>query len=107
MSSDTLTAESANVDGGSVGLSYVCDEHLGISREKQGASFRYVGTNGSTIRDRKVLQRIRGIIIPPAWTDVWICLAAKDHIQATGRDDRGRKQYRYHPDFSAVRDGNG
>ena len=106
MSSDATTAESAKVDAGSAGLSYVSDQNLGISRQKRGASFRYVGTDGFTIRDRKVLQRIRGIVIPPAWTDVWICLAANGHIQATGRDDRGRKQYRYHPDFSAVRDGN-
>ena len=104
--SDTTTAETAKVDAGFVGLAYVSDEHPGISRKKRGGSFRYVGLDGNIIRDRSVLQRIRSIVIPPAWMDVWISPSAKGHIQATGRDDRGRKQYRYHPDFRAIRDGN-
>ncbi len=104
--SDTTTAETAKVDAGFVGLAYVSDEYPGISRKKRGGSFRYVGLDGNIIRDRSVLQRIRSIVIPPAWMDVWISPSAKGHIQATGRDDRGRKQYRYHPDFRAIRDGN-
>lgn len=87
------------------GLRYVSDDSPGIRRIRSGQGFRYVGRNGKSVRRRATLARIRGIVIPPAWTDVWICPFANGHIQATGRDARGRKQYRYHPRWTEVRDG--
>jgi DNA topoisomerase-1 len=86
------------------GLRYVHDTQPGIRRVRRGKGFRYVGPDGKTVRDREVLWRIRSLVIPPAWKDVWICLLANGHLQATGKDDRGRKQYRYHPRWRAVRD---
>jgi len=76
----------------------------GITRRRSGRGFRYVGPDGKTIRDAAVLERIRSIVIPPAWTDVWICPREDGHIQATGRDARGRKQYRYHARYRTHRD---
>ncbi len=87
-----------------VGLRYVYDESPGIRRVRSGKGFRYVGPDGKAIRDPEVLRRIRSLVIPPAWTDVWICPSANGHLQATGRDARGRKQYRYHPRWREVRD---
>ncbi len=86
------------------GLRYVSDIQPGIRRKKAGKGFAYVGTDGKTIRDARELARIRSLAIPPAYTDVWICPSANGHIQATGRDARGRKQYRYHPKWREVRD---
>ncbi|HEX6644288.1 MAG TPA: hypothetical protein VF037_06405 [Gemmatimonadales bacterium] len=86
------------------GLRYVSDRGNGIRRAASGRGFRYVDPSGTTVRDRETLARIRSLAIPPAWTDVWICPSPRGHIQATGRDARGRKQYRYHPDWRAVRD---
>ena len=87
------------------GLRYVNDETMrGIRRVGRPSRFRYVGLNGSAIVDRVELQRIRALAIPPAWTDVWICPSAAGHLQATGRDARRRKQYRYHPRWREVRD---
>ena len=88
----------------SVGLRYVSDEQPGIRRKKAGKGFSYVGTDGKPIRDEKTLERIRKLAVPPAYTDVWICKDPNGHIQATGRDAKGRKQYRYHPKFREVRD---
>jgi len=88
----------------SAGLRYVSDEQPGIARVKAGEGFSYRKSNGSTITDERTLERIRKLAIPPAWTDVWICNAADGHLQATGRDVRGRKQYRYHPRFREVRE---
>lgn len=85
-------------------LRYVIDRHPGIRRLKSGKGFRYVGVNGQTIHREEILARIRRLAIPPAWTDVWVCPDARGHLQATGRDARGRKQYRYHPDWRATRD---
>lgn len=82
------------------GLTWRSDENTGLSRRKSGTGFRYLDQSGKTIRDPKMLARIRALAIPPAWTDVWICPRANGHIQATGRDARGRKQYRYHSDWS-------
>ncbi len=70
----------------------------------RGASFRYLGPDGKVIRQAEVLERIRGLVIPPAWVRVWISTDPRGHLQATGRDARGRKQYRYHPRWRAVRD---
>lgn len=86
------------------GLRYVHDYSPGIRRVRSGKGFRYVGPDGKAVRDPEVLRRIRSLVIPPAWTDVWICPTANGHLQATGRDARGRKQYRYHPRWRAVRD---
>jgi DNA topoisomerase I len=86
------------------GLRYVSDIQPGIRRKKSGKGFSYVGTDGKPIRDEKELARIRSLAIPPAYTDVWIGPSPNGHIQATGRDARGRKQYRYHPKWRAVRD---
>jgi DNA topoisomerase-1 len=86
------------------GLRYVSDTMPGIRRKKAGKGFAYVGQDGKPIRDEKELARIRSLAIPPAYTDVWICPSPNGHIQATGRDARGRKQYRYHPKWREVRD---
>lgn len=83
----------------SVGLFYVSDEKPGIQRRKSGKGYTYRRPNGETVRDQPTLRRIRSLAVPPAWTDVWICPKANGHLQATGRDAKGRKQYRYHPQF--------
>jgi DNA topoisomerase I len=85
-------------------LRYVSDAQPGIRRKRAGRHFSYVGTDGKPIRDRGELARIKALAIPPAWTDVWISPIADGHIQATGRDARGRKQYRYHARWRQVRD---
>jgi DNA topoisomerase-1 len=85
---------------------YVDDRCPGIRRIRHGKTFGYVDAHGRAIRDRRVLARIQSIAIPPAWTNVWICPSPHGHIQATGRDARGRKQYRYHARFREVRDEN-
>jgi DNA topoisomerase-1 len=86
-------------------LTYVNDSEPGIRRKGAPKRFWYVGPRGEKLRSVATLDRIRKLAIPPAWTDVWICPRADGHIQATGRDARGRKQYRYHPDWAAARDG--
>ena len=83
------------------GLSWCSDELPGIRRTAAGDGFHYHDPKGRPVTDEKALDRIRALAIPPAWTDVWICPRATGHIQATGRDVKGRKQYRYHPDWSA------
>jgi DNA topoisomerase-1 len=85
------------------GLSYVDPAGPGISRVKHGSGFTYRRTNGRPVREASVLARIRSLAIPPAWTDVWICSSPNGHLQATGRDARGRKQYRYHSEWTACR----
>jgi DNA topoisomerase-1 len=86
------------------GLRYVNDATPGISRQRAGTGFRYLGINGSAVRDKPTLARIRSLAIPPAWEKVWICPREDGHLQATGRDARGRKQYRYHPRWREMRD---
>ena len=88
------------------GLSYCSDEHPGLTRRRAGTGWSYRDAQGRTIKDARVVARIRALAIPPAWTEVWICPKANGHIQATGRDAKGRKQYRYHADWSAARSGN-
>jgi DNA topoisomerase-1 len=88
----------------SAGLRYVSDEMAGIRRKKVGKGFSYVMPGGGKVTDEAVLKRIRSLAIPPAYTDVWICPKANGHIQATGRDAKGRKQYRYHPAFREIRE---
>jgi DNA topoisomerase-1 len=87
-----------------VGLRYVTDQSPGIRRRKTRAGFRYIDPDGNLVRSATVLDRINALAIPPAWTDVWICRWSNGHLQATGRDDRGRKQYRYHSQWRAMRD---
>ncbi len=87
------------------GLRYVTDRRPGIVRARKNAeAFDYLDSQGRPIREAKSLERIRRLAIPPAWRDVWICPDASGHLQATGRDARGRKQYRYHADWRKVRD---
>lgn len=86
------------------GLRYVTDGMRGIAHEPEGEQFRYVAADGNTVDDPDTLARIKSLVIPPAWTDVWICPLANGHLQATGRDARQRKQYRYHPRWRSVRD---
>ncbi len=86
------------------GLRYVSDMMPGIQRKRTGKHFSYTGLDGKPIHDKDELRRIRSLGIPPAWTNVWICPKPDGHIQATGRDARGRKQYRYHPHWREVRD---
>lgn len=88
----------------SAGLRYVTDSRPGIRRIRRGKSFRYVDAAGRPVHDAETIARIRSLVIPPAWKDVWICPIANGHLQATGRDARGRKQSRYHPLWRQVRD---
>jgi DNA topoisomerase-1 len=87
-----------------VGLRYVTDASPGITRRRAGEGFAYRGSDGEPIKDRAVLARIRSLAVPPAWTGVWICPLPNGHLQASGRDARQRKQYRYHPQWRALRD---
>ncbi|HYD71965.1 MAG TPA: DNA topoisomerase IB [Candidatus Binatia bacterium] len=87
-----------------VGLAYVTSEAPGITRRRSGSGFSYRDPHDKLIRDKDALARIKSLAIPPAWTDVWICPDEHGHLQATGRDARGRKQHRYHPRFREVRD---
>ncbi|QSQ30690.1 DNA topoisomerase IB [Xanthomonas translucens] len=87
----------------SAGLVYVSDEEPGIARRRAGTGFGYRLPGGSAVRDAQTLQRIRQLAIPPAYTEVWICTKPNGHVQATGRDARRRKQYRYHADWAQVR----
>lgn len=88
----------------SAGLTYVNDDMPGITRQRSGKGFSYKGPDGRTITDKAERKRLASLAIPPAYVDVWICPDPRGHIQATGRDAKGRKQYRYHPDFRELRD---
>ncbi len=88
----------------SAGLWYVTDTSPGYRRRRAGKGFIYLDTKGRRLTSARTIERIRKIVIPPAWTDVWICPTANGHIQATGRDAKGRKQYRYHQRYREVRD---
>jgi DNA topoisomerase-1 len=88
------------------GLRYVTDARPGINRRKSGKGFTYLKADGQKVTDPRVLGRIKTLAIPPAWTEVWICPFADGHIQATARDARGRKQYKYHERFREIRDSN-
>jgi DNA topoisomerase I len=86
------------------GLRFVSDDESGITRHPRGRYFSYRLPSGAPMRDAETMARIRQLAIPPAWTDVWICAQDNGHIQATGRDAKGRKQYRYHADWNSTRD---
>jgi DNA topoisomerase I len=99
----------ASIDDGAAfarqaGLRHVADDAPGIMRTRAGSGFRYIDAAGKPVRDEATLARIRSLAIPPAWTDVWICPWDNGHLQATGRDAKGRKQYRYHLRWRSVRD---
>jgi len=85
-------------------LRHVTDAEPGIRRVRRGKSFAYLDPEGDEVDDEETLDRIRSLVIPPAWEDVWVCLDPRGHLQATGRDARGRKQYRYHEAWRASRD---
>ena len=93
-------AESARA----AGLRYVSDETAGITRRPWRGKFRYLHPDGTAVKEEETLARIKSLVVPPAWTEVWICSNPKGHLQATGRDARGRKQSRYHPHWREVRD---
>jgi len=86
------------------GLRYVTDDSPGFRRRRAGKGFVYTNGAGKAIRDAGEIDRIKSLAIPPAWTDVWICALANGHLQATGRDAKGRKQHRYHPRWREIRD---
>ena len=94
----------AKDDARTAGLRHTTDAEPGIRRLRRGGGFAYVGPGGRPVRDERTLARIRSLAVPPAWRDVWICAHADGHLQATGRDARGRKQPRYHPRWREVRD---
>ncbi len=95
----TDPVESAEI----VGLHYVTDGEPGIIREKSGEEFLYISPDGKRITDERILRRIKALVIPPAWRDVWISALETGHLQATGRDAKGRKQYRYHKLWGEIR----
>jgi DNA topoisomerase-1 len=101
----TVLAESVEA-AEDAGLRYVSDEQPGFSRQRKGEEFEYLDQKGKPIRDEQRLLRIKRLAIPPAWSDVWICPSPNGHIQATGRDARRRKQYRYHERWREIRDEN-
>ena len=100
----TLEPTDPEASAEEAGLRYVTDTMPGIRRRRAGKGFAYTGPGGRRITDRERIDWIKGIAIPPAWTDVWISPLRRGHLLATGRDARGRKQYRYHPDWRRVRD---
>lgn len=92
-------------DAAAVRLVYVCDDQPGLRRQRRGKGFIYLDPRGRRVTRKDELERIRALAIPPAYRDVWICPHPRGHLQATGRDARGRKQYRYHPRWRQIRDG--
>lgn len=104
LSPDTLTAVDPEQCAREAGLHYLEGEPEGIRRQRSGRGFRYTTAQGTPVRDRATLERIRSLAIPPAWVDVWISRDPRSHLQATGFDARGRKQYRYHPGFRQARE---
>ncbi|WON74745.1 DNA topoisomerase IB [Nitrosospira sp. Is2] len=102
--SGALRVEALAAQAEAAGLIYVSDSDAGIRRIRCGRGFRYIDPNKTTIKDKTELERIARLAIPPAYTDVWICLDPQGHLQATGLDARKRKQYRYHPEWREARD---
>jgi len=101
---DALDTKDSTSAARAAGLRYVHDGRAGIHREAVKDGFRYLDAHGAPVEDETTLARIKGLVIPPAWQDVWICAQPNGHLQATGRDARGRKQYRYHPKWRTARD---
>ena len=103
MTTDPIEPGKPQADASVAGLRYVLDSEPGIGRRRAGKGFSYRGPDGGLVRDQTTLARIRKLAIPPAYTDVWICRSELGHLQATGRDARRRKQYRYHLRWQATR----
>jgi DNA topoisomerase-1 len=103
---DATVANDSVEAAAEAGLQYVSDDRPGYTRRPNDAEFEYLDTQDKLIRDEQRLLRIKRLAVPPAWTDVWICPSASGHIQATGRDARRRKQYRYHERWREIRDEN-
>ena len=106
MSQPASPLEPEEAHARAAGLVYVSDTNPGIRRKAVGTGYSYSDPGGAVISDKDTLKRVRSLAVPPAWTDVWICPRPTGHIQATGRDARGRKQYIYHADWREVRDRN-
>ena len=106
LASPEAAEQAGREDARAAGLRWVTDRRPGLRRKKRGGGFAYVRSDGSRVPDGPDLVRIERLAIPPAWTDVWICADSRGHLQATGRDARGRKQYRYHARWSDIRDAN-
>lgn len=108
MSNESTDTDAVHADPAdaarAAGLRYVHDDRPGIRREAVKDGFRYLDAKGEPVTDETTLARIKRLVIPPAWTEVWICPQANGHLQATGRDARGRKQYRYHAKWREARD---
>lgn len=104
MSETLVEQETPAQSARAVGLRYVHDDGPGIRRVRRGRNFSYIDIDGKALRDREILGRIKALVIPPAWNQVWICPIENGHIQVTARDAKGRKQYRYHPRWRTVRD---
>lgn len=104
VTADPVTADDPVQSAKDAGLRYVSDTQPGIRRIRHGKGFSYRDPEGKPVRDKETLARIKSLVIPPAWKDVWICPNPKGHLQATGRDARGRKQSRYHPRWREIRD---
>jgi DNA topoisomerase-1 len=104
MHSLPLVPSDALASAKAANLRYVTGEGPGIVRKRRGKGFCYLGPDSKPVRDKATLERIQSLVIPPAWENVWICPTANGHIQAVGRDARGRKQYRYHERYREVRD---
>ncbi|HMJ61720.1 MAG TPA: hypothetical protein VK493_08150 [Bryobacteraceae bacterium] len=104
MASDRRMPTDETESAKAAGLRYSIPNGHSIRRQRSGAGFAYLGPDGRRLRDQATRQRIRSLVIPPAWTSVWISAQANTHIQAVGRDARGRKQYRYHTEYRRVRD---
>ena len=100
----TLEAAASPAVARAVGLRYVSDTGAGITRKRAGKGFSYRGPDGKLVKDEETLRRVRALAIPPAYRDVWVCPDPLGHIQATGRDAKCRKQYRYHARWREVRD---
>ena len=100
----TLDADTSRAAAADAGLRWTSDARPGLTRRRAGKGWVYRTPDGEQVRDRDTLSRIRSLAIPPAWSDVWICPEAGGHLQATGRDARGRKQHRYHPAFREQRE---
>jgi DNA topoisomerase-1 len=102
--SPATTTSDCQEAAASVGLTYASSDSPGILRRRSGAGFTYFDASGARIADAGLLGRIRALVVPPAWTSVWICLRASGHIQAVGRDEKGRLQYLYHARFREIRE---
>lgn len=85
-------------------LRYVSDDEIGFTRRRWGRGFTYKDATGKTVKDKALRQRFNALVIPPMWSEVWICQDDTGHLQSTGRDDKARKQYLYHPEWDRVRD---